>query len=119
MVSIDGIDRNGYPGCGLDLRHLRYFVALSECLSFTRAAQRVHVTQSTLSHQIRQLEDELGRPLFERLGKRVLLTEAGETFLGYADKALRQVDQGVGDLLRAQGELSGALRIGTTGTFNM
>jgi LysR family cyn operon transcriptional activator len=71
----------------MELRHLRYFVALAECLSFTRAAERVHVTQSTLSHQIRQLEDELGQPLFDRIGKRVMLTEAGETYLGYASRA--------------------------------
>ena len=103
----------------MELRHLRYFVALAETLSFTRAAERVHVTQSTLSHQIRQLEDEVGRPLFERIGKRVLLTEAGETFLGYAARALREVDQGLGDLMRAPGELSGEVRIGATGTFNM
>jgi LysR family cyn operon transcriptional activator len=103
----------------MELRHLRYFVALCETLSFTRAAQRVHVTQSTLSHQIRQLEDEVGRALLERIGKRVLLTEAGETFLGYAARALREVDQGLGDLRRAADELDGEVRIGTTGTFNM
>jgi LysR family cyn operon transcriptional activator len=103
----------------MELRHLRYFVALAETLNFTRAAERVHVTQSTLSHQIRQLEQEIGRDLFERLGRRVLLTEAGETFLGYAAKALREVDQGLGDLLRAPDELSGEVRIGATGTFNI
>ena len=56
----------------MELRHLRYFVALAECLSFTRAAERVHVTQSTLSHQIAQLEEELGQPLFDRIGKKVV-----------------------------------------------
>ena len=50
----------------MELRHLRYFVSLAECLNFTRAAERVHVTQSTLSHQIAQLEQELGTALFER-----------------------------------------------------
>ncbi|TWO73388.1 LysR family transcriptional regulator [Caenimonas sedimenti] len=103
----------------MELRHLRYFVALADTLNFTRAAERVHVTQSTLSHQIRQLEDEIGRALFDRIGKRVLLTDAGETFLGYAAKALREVDQGLGDLLRAPDELSGQVRIGSTGTFNI
>ena len=103
----------------MELRHLRYFVALAECLSFTRAAERVHVTQSTLSHQIRQLEDELGQALFDRIGKRVVLTEAGETFLGYAAKALREVDQGLSDLLRSGEALSGEVRIGATGTFNI
>lgn len=103
----------------MELRHLRYFVALAECLSFTRAAERVHVTQSTLSHQIRQLEDELGHPLFERIGRRVVLTEAGETFLSYAAKALREVDHGLSHLKHAGNELSGEVRIGATGTFNI
>lgn len=103
----------------MELRHLRYFVALAECLSFTRAAERVHVTQSTLSHQIRQLEEEVGRALLDRIGKRVRLTEAGETFLGYASKALHEVDQGLSDLKRAGDQLSGEVRIGATGTFNI
>ena len=103
----------------MELRHLRYFVALAECLNFTRAAERVHVTQSTLSHQIRQLEEELGHDLFDRLGKRVVLTEAGESFLGYASKALREVDQGLSELMRAPDELSGEVRIGATHTFNI
>src|SRR5512140_999207 len=103
----------------MELRHLRYFVAVAECLSFTRAAERVHVTQSTLSHQIRQLEEEIGQALLDRIGKRVRLTEAGETFLGYASKALHEVDQGLSDLKRAGDQLSGEVRIGATGTFNI
>jgi LysR family transcriptional regulator, cyn operon transcriptional activator len=103
----------------MELRHLRYFVSLAECLSFTRAAERMHVTQSTLSHQIKQLEDEIGQPLFERIGKRVVLTQAGESFLGYASKALREVDDGLSHLMRAGDELTGEVRIGATGTFNI
>ena len=103
----------------MELRHLRYFVALAECLSFTRAAERAHVTQSTLSHQIRQLEEEIGQPLFDRIGKRVMLTEAGETFLGYASKALLEVDHGLSHLMRAGDQLSGEVRVGATGTFNI
>ncbi|MBG9390428.1 LysR substrate-binding domain-containing protein [Caenimonas aquaedulcis] len=103
----------------MELRHLRYFVALAECLSFTRAAERAHVTQSTLSHQIRQLEDELGHPLFDRIGKRVMLTEAGETFLGYASKALLEVDHGLSHLMGVGDQLTGEVRIGSTGTFNI
>jgi LysR family cyn operon transcriptional activator len=103
----------------MELRHLRYFVALAECLHFTRAAERMHVTQSTLSHQIRQLEDELGHDLFDRVGRRVVLSEAGEIFLGYASKALREVDHGLSDLMHAGKELSGEVRIGATGTFNI
>lgn len=102
----------------MELRHLRYFVALAECLNFTRAAERVHVTQSTLSHQIRQLEEEIGELLFERVGKRVLITEQGELFLGYAAKALKEVDQGLGALKESSQGLTGKLRIGSTHTFN-
>ncbi|GAA4344217.1 transcriptional regulator CynR [Variovorax defluvii] len=103
----------------MEMRHLRYFVALADCLSFTRAAERVHVTQSTLSHQIRQLEDELGQPLFERIGKKVVTTEAGELLRGFAARALREVDQGVALLKPAAGSLTGEVRIGATHTFNI
>jgi LysR family cyn operon transcriptional activator len=103
----------------MELRHLRYFVALAEYLSFTRAAARVHVTQSTLSHQIRRLEDEIGQPLFDRIGKKVVTTEAGELFLAYATRALKEVDHGIAMLRPDAAGLSGQVRIGTTHTFNI
>ena len=103
----------------MELRHLRYFVALADCLSFTRAAERVHVTQSTLSHQIRQLEEEVGQALFDRIGKRVVTTEAGALFLGYASRALQEVDQGIAALKPGGGGLTGQVRIGATHTFNI
>ncbi len=103
----------------MELRHLRYFVALADCLSFTRAAARVHVTQSTLSHQIRQLEDELGQALFERIGRRVATTEAGELFRAYATRALAEVDQGLAVLKPGARGLTGQIRIGATHTFNV
>lgn len=103
----------------MELRHLRYFVALADCLSFTRAAERVHVTQSTLSHQIRQLEDEVGQPLFDRIGRRVVTTEAGALFLAYASRALQEVDQGIATLKPGGGGLTGQVRIGATHTFNI
>ena len=95
----------------MELRHLRYFVALAEHLSFTRAAARVHVTQSTLSHQIRQLEEEVGQPLFDRIGKKVVTTEAGELFLGFAVRALKEVDQGIAMLRPGSGGLTGRVRV--------
>ncbi len=103
----------------MELRHLRYFVALAESLSFTRAAERMHVTQSTLSHQIRQLEDELGQVLFDRIGKKVITTEAGQHFLLHAQRALKEVDAGIAVLQPRTGVLSGELRIGATHTFNI
>ncbi len=103
----------------MELRHIRYFIALAEHLSFTQAAEKVHVTQSTLSHQIRQLEEELACTLFERKGKRVALTEKGEEFLQYAQNSLRQVEDGVKAIRTNSGDLHGAITIGTTHTFNM
>ena len=103
----------------MELRHLRYFVALAECLSFTRAAERVHVTQSTLSHQIRQLEEEIGQVLFDRIGKKVVTTESGQLFLAYAARALKEVDAGIAMLRPAAGGLTGQVRIGATHTFNI
>src|SRR5689334_2349570 len=120
------VDADRYDRCdrfavrvSMELRHLRYFVALADCLSFTRAADRVHVTQSTLSHQIRQLEDEIGQRLFERIGKRVVTTEAGELFLAFAVRALKEVDLGIAMLKPGGGGLSGQVRVGATHTFNV
>lgn len=103
----------------MELRHLRYFIALAGSLNFTRAAERLHVTQSTLSHQIRQLEDELGTPLFDRVGKRVALTEAGDEFLHHSMRALREIDLGLGALRRNSSDVVGELHIGATHSFNL
>lgn len=103
----------------MELRHLRYFVALAEQLSFTQAAEKVHVTQSTLSHQIKQLEEELSCLLFSRIGKRVVMTERGEAFLEHAQRALREVEEGMKTVRDTSNELSGVVRVGTTHTFNM
>jgi LysR family transcriptional regulator, cyn operon transcriptional activator len=102
----------------LELRHLRYFVAVAEHLSFTRAADQLHVTQSTLSHQIRRLEEEIGQPLFERAARRVRITHAGKLLLSTAIQVLEDVDQ---SLLRIKGEaqeIVEELRIGTTQSLN-
>jgi LysR family cyn operon transcriptional activator len=103
----------------MELRHLRYFIALAGSLNFTRAAERLHVTQSTLSHQIKQFEDELGMLLFDRRAKRVALTEAGEAFLQHAQRALREIDVGLGALRQDPLATTGELRIGATHTFNL
>lgn len=103
----------------MELRHLRYFAALAETLHFTRAAERTHVTQSTLSHQIKQLEQELGFPLFERIGKRVAITEAGDRLLSEILPALRQIDLAVNAMTFQPGSATGHLRVGATYSFNI
>ncbi len=102
----------------MELRHVRYFDAVAETLNFTRAAQRLHVTQSTLSHQIRQMEDELGVSLFDRAGKRVRMTEAGELLRSYMAPALAQIDRGLQAVREPAGAITGRIRVGTTPSFN-
>jgi LysR family cyn operon transcriptional activator len=103
----------------MELRHLRYFAALAEQLNFTNAAEKVHITQSTLSHQIKQLEEEVGAKLFDRTGKRVKITEVGESFLVRVLGALREVDEGLLALKHSSDDLDGEIRIGATHTFNL
>ena len=79
----------------MELRHLRYFVAVAEAESISRAALKLHVSQPPLSRQIRDLEDELGFLLLKRTAKSVSLTEAGRTFLNEARAVLQRADEGV------------------------
>ncbi|MBZ4412425.1 LysR family transcriptional regulator [Myxococcus sp. XM-1-1-1] len=96
----------------MELRHLRYFTAVADTLHFGRAARRVHVSQPTLSQQIRQLEEELQTPLFERSRAGVRLTQAGELFRSYASRALEDVDAGRMAVGALRGLATGALRVG-------
>src|SRR5690606_709110 len=102
----------------MELRHLRYFDAIAETLNFTRAAERLHVTQSTLSHQIKQLEEELGTPLFNRSARQVRLTEAGEILRSHMTPALEQIDLGLQALRAPATAITGSIRLGTTPSFN-
>jgi DNA-binding transcriptional LysR family regulator len=96
----------------VELRHLRYFVAVAEELNFSRAAERLHMAQPPLSAAIRQLEQELGTDLLSRTTHEVRLTEAGETFLAGARRTLAELERAETDARRtAAGDL-GHLRIG-------
>ena len=72
----------------MELRQLKTFVTVAQHLNFNRAAQALNYAQSTISTQIRLLEEEFGKPLFDRLGKTIVLTEAGQVLLRYAGKML-------------------------------
>lgn len=98
----------------MELRHLRYFVAVAEELHFTRAAARLHIGQPPLSQQIQALEDELGVALFRRTKRSVQLTEAGQHLLGRARQILGSSAGIAGELQQIARGGSGELRIGFT-----
>lgn len=98
----------------MELRHLRYCVAIAEEASFTRAATRLRIAQPALSRQIRALEDEIGEQIFERQSRGVALTEAGRVFIASARVVLAEAEAAIHKARRAgRGEL-GILRIGFT-----
>lgn len=96
----------------VELRHLRYFVAVAEELHFTRAAQRLRIAQPALSQQIQKLETELGVELFHRTNRRVELSAAGEAMLGPARQSIIQARSAVEAAQRADRGEIGHLRIG-------
>jgi len=104
-------------GNGVEHRQLTYFVAVAEEGSFSRAAAKVRVAQPSLSQQIRKLEAEVGQPLFDRLPRSVVLTEAGRCLIDYA----RQILAAIGDARRSVDELkdevSGRLAVGAIPTI--
>ena len=91
----------------MEMHQLRYFVALADTGNFTRAAKRCFVSQPSLSQQIHKLEEELGQPLFDRLGRRAELTPAGRAFVARARRILFDVE----DAARAVREQSGGGRV--------
>ncbi|WP_020418939.1 LysR substrate-binding domain-containing protein [Amycolatopsis sp. ATCC 39116] len=100
----------------MELRHLRYFTAVAETCHFGKAAERLHMAQPALSHAIRQLEAELGAPLFTRTTRQVRLTPAGEFLLGEAQRVLDTVEDSVRGVRRIADGRLGLVRVGFTGT---
>ena len=96
----------------MNLRHLQHWLALAETGSFSRAAEKLHITQSALSRSIQALEDELGGPLVDRIGKRNELTPLGQAVLARARRIVHEAAElKVGAAVLQQGEL-GSLRLG-------
>jgi DNA-binding transcriptional LysR family regulator len=95
----------------MEVRQLQIFRALAEELNFTRTAEKVHTVQSNVTAQIKALEEELGSPLFDRLGRRVTLTDAGRNFLPFAEQALAAMEQGQ-RAVQTGAEPSGPLKVG-------
>jgi len=101
----------------MELRHIRYFVAVAEELHFRRAAERLRISQPPLSLQIRELERELGAVLFERSRQKVALTLAGRCFLQHARQILEDVKSATNSVRRAADGEIGELRIAFTQSF--
>src|SRR5216110_3401393 len=101
----------------MEIHQLRYFVAVANEGSFSRAAAKVRVAQPSLSQQIQKLEADVGQPLFDRLPRSVVLTEAGTCFIDYA----RQILASIGDARRCvdglKGKVSGRLAVGAIPTI--
>lgn len=101
----------------MELRHLRYFVAIADAGTMARAADRVHVTQSTLSHQLAQLEGELGCSLFERIGRQLRITAAGVELLGHARSVMAQAEEAKRAVGHLRDGTAGTLRVGVIHSF--
>lgn len=98
----------------MELRQLKYFLKAKELLNFTEAAAALYISQSTLSQQIKQLEDELQVPLFNRIGKRITLTEAGNLFAVYAQQSVNKASDGLQFIKDLNNLETGKIAIGVT-----
>jgi LysR family hydrogen peroxide-inducible transcriptional activator len=101
----------------MELHQLRYFCAIADSGSFSRAAQQTHVSQPSLSQQIRKLEDELGVRFFDRLGRTVRLTELGRGFLPRARAILRDLEAARSHVVERKASISGAVSVGVIPTI--
>ncbi len=102
----------------MELRQIRYFLAVAEAKHFTKAARALGISQSTLSAQIKELERDLGTPLFDRTGRAVRLSEAGKAFLEPAARTLRNAEAGRDAVRAVLAADSGHVRVGVSHTFS-
>ncbi len=103
----------------IELRHLRYFLAVAEAGSFSRAADRLAISQPNVSRQMRDLEAELRVSLFQRHGKRILLTTTGIIFKEHARAILRQMETFLQEISAEPGQMRGALHLGVVPILNV
>ena len=101
----------------MQLKQLQYFLDLAETEHLTQSANNLFVTQSTISHGIRQLENELGVQLFERIGRGLVISQAGTQFKSYASRALQEISSGKMELSQLSNLQTGVLTIGVIPTF--
>jgi DNA-binding transcriptional LysR family regulator len=101
----------------MEIRQLKAFLAIAETKTFTAGARTMNVTQAAISMQIRQLEDEVGLPLFTRTPRRVILTEAGDFLLERARKILREHDAAIAEIAELAGAEYGRLRLGSSSSM--
>lgn len=99
----------------MEIRLLEYFMAVCKNLHFTKAAEQLRISQPTLSHQIKLLEDRLGTPLFERVGKKVFITHAGKCLLEHSERIFFELDQIDIKIKEIRGLQRGKLTIGCSG----
>jgi LysR family hydrogen peroxide-inducible transcriptional activator len=100
----------------MEIHQLRYFCAVAETGSFSRAAELTHVSQPSLSQQIIKLEGELGARLFDRLGRSVRLTDVGKTFLPRARSVLHELEVAKGDIVERKDSIGGPVSVGVIPT---
>jgi DNA-binding transcriptional LysR family regulator len=103
----------------LQLTHLRTLQAIAQHGSFSRAAQALRLTQPAVSMQVRHLEQALGLPLLERVGKRAFPTRAGQLLLTHADRAVRELEAGVERVQALRGVVAGRVRLGTSASISI
>lgn len=97
----------------MELRQLEYFLAVCHELNFTRASEKLNISQPSLSQQIKNLEEELGIPLFDRIGKKIAITEAGEILQAHCYRVFHELEQAKAALRDLNGLQRGELRIGS------
>ncbi|MQA12021.1 MAG: LysR family transcriptional regulator [Pseudonocardiaceae bacterium] len=104
---------------GLDSRLLEYFVAVAECGSFTKAAEKLHIAQPSLSQAIHRLENECGTPLFHRTSRKVVLSQPGEQLLGAARRVLHDIEVARSSIAAVRGLHKGTIAVAVPPSFSV